>query len=324
MKKMNEVILNNDIESNYNIVMSVFIIIIQVTPSINQFQVNLLNIIYSIFSNSPVTIIPSYISECLYFCHDNLEYRFEGKTKHIMIIDFGFNDCSIALLDIEKVFYIYFQEKCKVVKTVCDNNVGGCLIDNLLYNNIIQKIKNYENGSALRNIPENIRKIKREIIKCKEELSEIDEVFLFNYQYEIHIDGLLTYENGKDIDYSDTFNRNELKELLIKENVIDKILFLIKKCLDNDTIDINQFEIAITGGSSYIKCIGDNIKEYYRLLGSYEFNVSLQIDECNSNGCIFYDNIKNNIWDYNIECNTNFNENNLTKINSLIKNMYIN
>lgn len=116
----------------------------------------------------------------------------------------------------------------------------------------------------------------------------------------INVDGL--FNDGED-DFQHEFTINELKDILVNNGFINKLNDIIDNTIKNaGKIDLEEMEIVIAGGTT-------RIPKFQRVLLSIlqnnkakiqTLNLTLNMDECVSTGCSYYDAILHNKISYNI------------------------
>lgn len=116
----------------------------------------------------------------------------------------------------------------------------------------------------------------------------------------INVDGLF---NDGDEDFQHEFKIEDLNKILLDNGLISKFNDIIKNAVEAaGKIDLKEMEIVIAGGTT-------RIPKFQKVLTNYlvtnqakiqTLNLTLNMDECVSTGCSYYDAILHNEISYNI------------------------
>lgn len=116
----------------------------------------------------------------------------------------------------------------------------------------------------------------------------------------INVDGLF---NDGDDDFQHEFKIEDLNKILLDNGLINKFNDIIKNAVEAaGKIDLKEMEIVIAGGTT-------RIPKFQKVLTNYlvtnqakiqTLNLTLNMDECVSTGCSYYDAILHNKISYNI------------------------
>jgi molecular chaperone HscA len=178
----------------------------------------------------------------------SLAYGLDEKVEGIYVVyDLGGGTFDVSILKMQKGIF-------KVLATNGDTNLGGDDIDNMIYDNILQKLSqahilNDKLANQLHNDTKNyLLKIAKEI---KEELSFTDKV----------IKNITLHEESYEIE----FNLDNLNNLI--KPVLNKTLDICKLSLLDAKISMLEIKgVILVGGSTKIPLLQKYIADYFNIL----------------------------------------------------------
>lgn len=116
----------------------------------------------------------------------------------------------------------------------------------------------------------------------------------------INVDGLF---NDGDEDFQHEFKIEDLNKILLDNGLISKFNDIIKNAVEAaGKIDLKEMEIVIAGGTTRIPLFQKVLTNYLvtNQAKIQTLNLTLNMDECVSTGCSYYDAILHNKISYNI------------------------
>ena len=191
-------------------------------------------------------------------CYGMNEKVEEGD--YILFFDFGGGTLDISILQ-------FFEESFIVISSVGNQRLGGNDLDNVLLNYCIDYLKS-NNNIILENEPKLFNETRLECEKCKIQLSDFQhstiKIKLPNENIDIPI------------------SREKFEELCEKKNYWKEIENLLKYCVDDAGIELEDIkEIVFIGGSTKIPKVKEIIKKIFT---NANINDSLNPDEVVAKG----------------------------------------
>ncbi|KAF1743376.1 hypothetical protein MXB_5054 [Myxobolus squamalis] len=171
-----------------------------------------------------------------------LAYGVDHKQDeyNILVFDLGGGTYDVSVLSVDSGVF-------EVAATSGDTHLGGEDFDNRLVNHIVDKIKAAKRKIDFKDV-KTIQKLRREVEKAKRALSKVHETTL-----EIEL---------TDGDFSISITRSKFEQ--INDDLFQKTLAPLKKCIEDSSISIENFnEILLVGGSTRIPKIQQMVRDFF-------------------------------------------------------------
>jgi molecular chaperone DnaK len=169
-----------------------------------------------------------------------------GETERVAVYDFGGGTFDLTVLDISSGMF-------EVLTSVGDTHLGGDDIDDLLVNDLLERLQS-QHSTPIPVDPMLLRRLKEAAEKAKCELSITQQTL-------VHLP-FLAQVNGTPIHLEATVSRQELEELaypLIKRT-LDCCHEALEEC-EMGPSDINR--VILVGGSSRIPLVQELVEDYF-------------------------------------------------------------
>lgn len=273
----------------------------------NENHSNIIKELYELHSNIRnrcIETIPEYLSSSLVFGYENNnDIILNNEDKLILIIDMGYISTYVTLNK-------YSKNKCEILNTVYDDNLGGRNIDKLLMDYMIEKI-NEEKGIDIRNVIESDNKKYNNMLKV---MNNVKEKLSANGAdtISITIDSLFDNNNNNkddedEDDYNGLFSIEELNKILMEDQILNRLLNLVKTSIKESELsetEKKKLEITIIGGSLRIKLFQNELCFLLKEIRNDDIlpnlNLTLNMDETICCGNVYYGLYKSKEWIYEV------------------------
>lgn len=248
-------------------------------------------------NNNKIELIEDYLGyTTLFGIENNDELKRSHKLRRLLFVNMGDKSSNVSCCE-------YSEDKCKILSYKYAKDLGGRMIDEY----IIEDVKNMivEEGNEIEKKNENriYYRIMSNVIKMKEKLSAqgADTINL-------HIDQILV----DDEDYDGEYSIERLNKILLKHEIWTKLKMLIDDCLNEsqwNEEDLKDLEICIIGGSMRITKLKEELSFYLKEKSKESNNnltLTLNMDDCISQGNSYYGLIKDGKYKYEIEDVSNY------------------